>query len=91
VTVVTAQEEDGRAAYYAGHLAPGAPAPQTLKLSVGLGPGVAKEIAPIGPFDGRAVLGNAGPQRFRALGTSMAAALLAGQQTHTGGAPIQHI
>lgn len=91
VTVVTAQEEDGRAAHYAGHLAPGAPVPQALKLSVGLGPGVSKEYAPIGPFDGRAVLGNAGPQRFRALGTSMAAALFAGQQTHAGGAPIPHI
>ena len=39
------------------------------------------EELPLGPFGGRAVLGNGGPKRFRAAGTSLAAALEAGRRT----------
>lgn len=39
---------------------------------------------PRSPGDGRAVLGNGGPQRFRITGTSLAAALHAGRLAHPG-------
>lgn len=78
ITVVTALEEDLREAFYAGLL----PGPQTgvkaSRLSDQTGADFAHERNPIGPFMGRAVLGNAGANRFRGLGTSMAAAIRAG-------------
>lgn len=80
VLVVTAEEDDGKLAYYASLLPQG-------KMQANNGHAIVKtslsqnarpEHAPIGPFVGRAVLGNGGPDRFRVLGTSLAAALAAG-------------
>ena len=75
IVVVTALEDDDRPAFYAGVL-PGAAADFETKLS---DPDIDPDMNPIGPFIGRAVLGNAGKNRFRGLGTSMAAAIKAGE------------
>lgn len=50
------------------------------KLSLCLGAGVTDAQRPIGPFGQRAVLGNGSDIRFRAAGTSLTAALAAGQR-----------
>ena len=83
ITVVTALEEDLRPAFYASLFPEGREADFALRLSDQNPDLVHSDANPIGPFLGRAVLGNATPDRFRGLGTSMAAALKAGELAHS--------
>jgi len=80
VTVVTSLEADGSNAFYAGRLPANSRAPEGVSHDTAIPPGKAQERKPIGPFVGRAVLGNATADRFRAQGTSMAAALHTGER-----------
>lgn len=81
VVTVGAQWRDGRegdchgAPYSGASLNGGAP-----NVALPLGTGLEDVRRPIGPFGQRAVLGNGSDLRFRAAGTSLTAALAAGQR-----------
>lgn len=62
--------------WYSGNALNGMPPDQWADLSYG----AQSEYRSIGPFGRRAVLGNGSPRRYRAAGTSLAAALVAGQR-----------
>ncbi len=79
IHVVTAVLKDGQPAPYASQLPKGQVADHAVSLSDMNPSGALYDMQPIGPFVGRAVLGNGGPDRFRAAGTSLAAARLAGE------------
>lgn len=84
IAIVTAVEASGKPAFYASLLpdsTSNGSGPQVHEIS--LSGADDADHDPIGPFVGRAVLGNAGPDRFRAMGTSLAAALYAGQLAST--------
>ncbi|SMX27238.1 hypothetical protein TRP8649_01340 [Pelagimonas phthalicica] len=82
VVVVTSQDETGKPANYASLTQDGTAARHAVKLSTGFDPIEEFDLLPIGPFIGPAVLGNASKDRFRGQGTSMAAALKAGELAH---------
>jgi hypothetical protein len=84
IAIVPAVEASGKPAFYASLLpdsTSNGSGPQVHEIS--LSGADDADHDPIGPFVGRAVLGNAGPDRFRAMGTSLAAALYAGQLAST--------
>lgn len=79
ISVVTATLQDGQPAPYASLLPGGATTENAMSLSIPNPSGAQVDWQPLGPFGGRAVLGNGGPTRFRAAGTSLAAALKVGE------------
>lgn len=83
VHVVTAVLADQQPAPYSSQLPKGQTADHMMSLSDAKPLGALYDLQPVGPFVGRAVLGNAGPDRFRAAGTSLAAARMTGKLAGT--------
>ncbi|MEM9853300.1 MAG: hypothetical protein AAF841_02500, partial [Pseudomonadota bacterium] len=69
----------GALAPYAGQLGTGGTASASTDLAAPAAKGTPRNQLPRHARDGRAVLGNGGPQRFRAAGTSLAAAIETGR------------
>ncbi|WP_152612042.1 hypothetical protein [Ruegeria sp. ANG-S4] len=79
IRVVTAVLGDGQPAFYASMLPNGQTADDSMSLEDAAPSMATYDLQPIGPFLGRAVLGNGGKDRFRAAGTSLASARMAGK------------
>ena len=79
ISVVSAVLDDCTRAPYASLLPEGSAAKYQMSLTIPDAPEGSFDMQPLGPFVGRAVLGNGGATRFRAAGTSLAAALKAGE------------
>lgn len=77
---------------YASLPSPGpVPAFETVDLAEQKGASVALNMRPLGPGGQRAVLGNGGPARFRAAGTSLAAALAVGKRARGQGGARRNV
>jgi len=79
VVVVSANHGSTQPAFYASQKPPAAQNFVTVDLASAGNDDSPSDALPIGCFIGRAVLGNAGPRRFRIAGTSLAAAIHAGR------------